>query len=149
MYLLALDFDEMAKKIADSINGAADDLKAERMELLDIEAQLANGTKAILKGLDYPELQKEMFKLRVRKSELEDILGRKNPKRPVDPEKIAALFRSFAENWSTDLNEIVRSMVKIYAHPDGSYDMNIGVHIMSCGSKQHLVCKTYHSREIA
>ena len=149
MYLLALDFDKMAKKIADSINGAADDLKAERMELLDVEAQLANGTKAILKGLDYPELQQEMFKLRVRKSELEDILGRKNPKRPVDPEKIAALFRSFAENWSTDLNEIVRSMVKIYEHPDGSYDVNIGVHIMSCGSTKHLLCTTIKYKKTA
>lgn len=135
MYLLALDFDEMAKKIADQINGAADDLKAERTELLDVEAQLANGTKAILKGLDYPELQEEMFKLRVRKSELEDIIGRKNPKKPVDPEKIAALFRSFAEHWDTDLPGIVRSMVKIYAHADGSYDLNIGVHIMDCGSR--------------
>ena len=135
MYLLALDFDEMAKKIAGQINSAADDLKAERTELLDVEAQLANGTKAILKGLDYPELQEEMFRLRVRKSELEDIIGRKNPKKPVDPEKIAALFRSFAEHWDTKLPEIVRSMVKIYAHADGSFDLNIGVHIMDCGSR--------------
>ncbi|MCR4645028.1 MAG: recombinase family protein [Oscillospiraceae bacterium] len=134
-YLLRLDFDTMAKKIADEINGAGEDLKAERAELLDVEAQLANGTRAILKGLDYPELQQEMFKLRVRKSELEDIVGRKNPKKPVDPEKIAAMLRSFTENWSTDLGSIVRSMVKIYAHADGSYDLNIGVHIMSCGSR--------------
>ena len=125
----------MAKKIAGQINSAADDLKAERTELLDVEAQLANGTKAILKGLDYPELQEEMFRLRVRKSELEDIIGRKNPKKPVDPEKIAALFRSFAEHWDTKLPEIVRSMVKIYAHADGSFDLNIGVHIMDCGSR--------------
>lgn len=134
MYLLALDFDAMAQKIADQINGAADDLKEERIELADIEAQIANGTKAILKGLDYPELQDEMFKLRVRKSELEDIIGRKNPNKPVKPEKVAALFRSFAENWDTDLRGIVRSMVKIYAHADGSFDLSIGVHIVDCGS---------------
>jgi site-specific DNA recombinase len=144
MYLLALDFDEMAKKIADSINGAADDLKAERMELLDIEAQLANGTRAILKGLDYPELQEEMFKLRVRKSELEDVLARKNPHKPVDPKKIAALFQSYAENWDANLPEIVRSMVKIYAHADGSFDLNIGVHIASCGSTIQPLCITIH-----
>lgn len=144
MYLLALDFDKMAQKIADEINGAADDLKAERMELLDVEAQLANGTKAILKGLDYPELQTELFKLRVRKSELEDIIGRKNPRKPVDPEKIAALFRSFAENWDKDLPNIVRSMIKIYAHADGSFDLNIGVHIVDCGSKQQPICIVIH-----
>ena len=144
MYLLALDFEEMAQKIADQINNAADDLKEERIELADVEAQLANGTKAILKGLDYPELQQEMFRLRVRKSELEDIIGRKNPKRPVDPKKIAAYFRHCAEDWSTDLHDIVRSMVKIYAHADGSYDLNIGVHIVDCGSAFPLVCTIIH-----
>lgn len=66
----------MAQKIADTINGASADLKAERIKLADIIKQIDNGTKAILKGIDYPELQTEMFKLRVRKSELEDIIAK-------------------------------------------------------------------------
>jgi hypothetical protein len=89
-------------------------------------------------------LQEEMFKLRIRKSELEDVLARKNPRKPVDPEKIAALFQSYAENWDANLPEIVRSMVKIYAHADGSFDLNIGVHIASCGSRIQPLCITIH-----
>lgn len=133
-YLLRLDFDQMAQKIADEINQASDDLKAERTELLEIDSKLANGTKAILNGLDYPELREEMLKLRVRKSELEDIVGRKNPHRPVDPAKISTLLQHYVENWSTDLKGILKGMTRIYAHADGTFDLSIGVHIESCGS---------------
>ncbi len=133
MYLLGLNFEKMAYKIADKVNSASVDLKEERIELADINAQLANGTKAILKGLDYPELQTEMFKLRVRKSELEDIISRSSEKSSVNPDRIVELFRHAVENWDTDLKSILRSMIKIYAHADGSFDLNIGVHISGCG----------------
>lgn len=132
MYLLGLNFEKMANEIADKVNSASVDLKEERIELADINAQLANGTKAILKGLDYPELQTEMFKLRVRKSELEDIISRSSKKSSVNPDRIVELFRHAVENWDTDLKSILRSMIKIYAHADGSFDLNIGVHISSC-----------------
>lgn len=129
MYLLGLNFEKMANEIADKVNSASADLKKERIELADINAQLANGTKAILKGLDYPELQTEMFKLRVRKSELEDIISRSSEKSSVDPARIVELFRHAVESWDTDLKSILRSMIQIYAHADGSCDLNIGVHI--------------------
>ena len=134
-YLLRLDFDEMAQTIADEINNASFDLKAERTELLDIEAKLANGTKAILNGLDYPELREEMLKLRVRKGELEDIVGRSDKRNPVSAEKIAELLQHYVETWDTDLKGVLQSMTKIYAHSDGTYDLEIGVHIMDCGSR--------------
>lgn len=143
-YLLRLDFDQMAQKIADEINQAADDLKAERTEMLAIDAKLSNGTKAILNGLDYPELREEMLKLRIRKSELEDILFRKNPQKPVDPAKISALFQRYIENWSTDLKEILQGMTRIYAHADGTFDLSIGVHIKSCGSTHSIICTIIH-----
>ncbi len=132
MYLLGLNFEKMAQKIADRVNNASPDLSAERKELADVNAKIANGTKAILNGLDYPELQSEMFKLRVRKSELEDILSRSSKKNPVSAEKIAELFQYSVDNWDTDLKNILKSMIKIYAHSDGSFDLNIGVHISSC-----------------
>ena len=135
MYLLGLNFEKMAAEIADKINSASVDLKEERIELADINAQLANGTKAILKGIDYPELQTEMFKLRVRKSELEDIISRSSEKSSVNPDSIVNLFRHAVENWDTDLKSILRSMIKIYAHADGSFDLNIGVHISGCGGR--------------
>ncbi|MDE5992291.1 MAG: hypothetical protein K2G87_04500, partial [Oscillospiraceae bacterium] len=132
MYLLGLNFEKMAQKIADRVNNASPVLSAERKELADVNAKIANGTKAILYGLDYPELQSEMFKLRVRKSELEDIISRSSKKNPVSAEKIAELFQYSVDNWDTDLKNILKSMIKIYAHSDGSFDLNIGVHISSC-----------------
>lgn len=140
MYLLGLDFEKMAAEIANRINSASPDLKAERIELADINAQLANGTKAILKGIDYPELQTEMFKLRVRKSELEDIISRSNAQSPVSPERIVSLLKYSVENWDSDLNSILKSLIKVYAHADGSFDINIGVHISGCGGQHAIIC---------
>lgn len=134
-YLLGLDFHAMAQKIADTINGASADLKAERIELADIIKQLDNGTKAILKGIDYPELQTEIFKLRVRKSELEDIIAKGEEKKTVSADKLEALFHQMLEDWDSDLKGICQKMIKIYAHADGSFDLNIGVHI---AAKEHL-----------
>jgi len=148
-YLLELDFDEMAHIIADRINSASDDLKAERMELLDIEAQIANGTRAILKGIDYPELQQELFRLRVRKSELEDIVGNKNPHKPVKPERISAFLRHCVETWDSDLRGVIRDMIKVYAHPNGDFDVEIGVHIVDCGSMQITICTRFEYRKPA
>lgn len=140
MYLLGLDFEKMAQEIADRINSADPDLKEERIELADVNAQLANGTKAILKGLDYPELQTEMFRLRVRKSELEDIISRSGSDKPVSPARIAALFQHCVENWDSDLHNILKSLIKVYAHADGSFDVSIGVHISGCGGQQLAIC---------
>jgi hypothetical protein len=132
-YLSDLDFSQMAQQVADEINGASVDLKAERKELADIIFQLNNGTKAILKGIDYPELQEEMFRLRVRKSELEDIIRRGEEKKPVSVEKLEQLFQNAVKQLDTDTKQICKSMVKIYAHPNGDCDLEVGVHISGCG----------------
>ena len=146
-YLLGIDFHAMAQKIADTINGASTDLKAERTELADIIQQLENGTKAVLKGIDFPELQTEMFKLRVRKSELEDIIAKGEEKKTVSVEKLESLFHQMLEDWDSDLKGICKKMIKIYAHADGSFDLNIGVHITGCGSTQSIICTTIHYRK--
>lgn len=139
MYLLGLDFEEMAQEVADKINSAAPDLKQERIELADVNAQLANGTKAILKGIDYPELQTEMFRLRVRKSELEDIISRGGSSKPVDPKRLTAMFEHCADHWDDDLRNILKALIKVYAHADGSFDLSIGVHIGNCRGGCELV----------
>lgn len=137
-YFLRTDFSEVAEIIAAQVNGASRDLTKERAELADISAKLQNGTKAILNGLDYPELRDEMDKLRLRKSELEDIIARRQASnRPVNPKAIEQLFHESIENWNDDnLQAILRQHVtKIYAHADGSYSVNIGVHIHGCGGR--------------
>ena len=134
-YLANVDFSQMAQQIADEINGATADLKAERKELADIIFQLNNGTKAILKGSDYPELQEEMFRLRVRKSELEDMIQRGAEHNPVSVEKLVQLFQNAMERLDTDTKQVCKSMVKIYAHSNGDCDLEVGVHINGCGSQ--------------
>lgn len=140
LYLEQLDFGQMAQQIADEINGATADLKAERKELADIIFQLNNGTKAILKGIDYPELQEEMFKLRVRKSELEDIISRGEEKKPVDVEKIEKFLRESLDQIDENAKQVCKSLVKVYAHPNGNFDIEVGVHMDGCGSQQHVLC---------
>ena len=148
-YLLQLDFDRMGQEIADRINAAGNDLNEERTELLTVEAQLANGTRAILNGLDYPELQQELFRLRTRKAELEDIISRKHPSKPVSPKKVTAFLRSCLENWDANLQGVIRDMVKIYAHPNGDFDLEIGVHVVGCGSPNLPICTVIHYRRNA
>ena len=128
-YLLGIDFEETAQMIADKVNSAAPDLTNEREELAQIKTKINNGVKAVLGGLNLPELEEG---LRVRKSELEDIIQRKTAERPeVDPAAIVQLFQNAVENWNPEnLKEILESLItKIDAHVDGSYTVNVGVHI--------------------
>ena len=131
VYLLQADFEKEAQYIADQVNGSTPDLRTERSELASINAQLNNGLKAILNGMDIPELRDEMDKLRVRKSELEDIIGRRTARRKsVDPKDIVRLFESAVENWDAELPMIIKQHVgKIYAHTDGSCSVSVGVHL--------------------
>ena len=59
-----------------------------------------------MKGIDYPELQEEMFRLRVRKSELselEDIIRRGEEKKLVSVEKLEQLFQNAVKQLDTEL----------------------------------------------
>lgn len=134
-YFTNMDYKEMAEKVASEINGVSNDLKAERSELADVTSQIENGMRAILKGMDFPELQTEVFKLRVRKSELEDKITRAEQKNPVSAEKIENLFRNALTEFKVNPKQVCKSMIKIYAHPDGNFDLEIGVHIFGCGSQ--------------
>lgn len=135
-YLLQTDFQEEAQRIADAVNSATADLREERAELAAINAKIQNGLRAILNGFDdLPELRVEMDRLRVRKSELEDIIGRRTSSaRKVCPEDVVKIFDHAVEDWDHDLPRIIKQHItKIYAHADGSYSVNVGVHINGCG----------------
>lgn len=137
-YFLELDFEAEAQKIADMVNNSSPDLKDERAELAGIEAKLQNGLRAILNGFDnFPELQDEMDKLRVRKRELEDIIGRRTAsEREVDPADIVAVYNYALKHWDDDLQTIIRQHItRIYAHANGDYSVNVGVHIAGCGGR--------------
>jgi len=136
-YLLSVDFKEIAQNIAAEINNASPDLSKEKKELAEITFKINNGMKAIMDGMYFPELQEEIERLRSRKSELQDIIARKESnKRKVDPQKIVDLFQYAIDNWEVDKKNIFKYFVnKIYANPDGSFTVHIGVHINGCGGR--------------
>jgi len=136
-YLLETDFEAEAQRIADQVNNSSPDLKAERAELASVTAQINNGLKAILNGIDIPELREELDKLRTRKEELEDIIGRRTARRTqVAPKDIVQIFQDSLDNWDTDLPTIIKQHItKIYAHTDGSISVSIGVHLSGCGDR--------------
>lgn len=142
-YLLGLDFEKEAQRIADQVNGSTPDLRTERAELADITAQISNGLKAILSGMDIPELRDEMDRLRVCKAALEDIIGRRTARRKaVDPKDIVRLFEDSVENWDTELPAIIKQHIgKIYAHTDGSCSVNVGVHLNGLSLRNHYLWK--------
>ncbi len=135
-YLLEIDFEAKAREIAGAINGTSADLSAEKRELNDIITKINNGVKAIISGMNFPELQDEIDRLRVRKDELEDIIASSQRNHSyVEPERIAAIFEGAVENWNDEnIRRIVQTFVtKIYANPDGTFSVNIGVHSNGCG----------------
>ena len=145
-YLLGLDFSEAGRHIAAEINKATADLSAERKELQQIEAQIANGVKAILAGADLPELTAELDRLRSRKAELQEIIQTRSAARPpVTPAAVEQLLRESVDSWNDDnLPEIIRTHVqKIYAHADGTVTVHVGVHIPGCGSPHPIICAVF------
>ena len=138
-YLLDADFEEVAQTIADAVNSAAPDLSKEKKELSEINVKIGNGVKAVLSGMKFPELEDEVNRLRIRKSELEDIIAHKEShgEKELDPAKVVELFRYSTEHFDEEhLKEIVKFHVtKIYANIDGSFTVNIGVHLNGCGGR--------------
>jgi hypothetical protein len=136
-YLSKMDFEDMAGVIADKVNSASADLSKEKKELADITAKINNGVKAILGGMVFPELEAEVNGLRIRKSELEDIIARNaGNSQKLDKARLVEFFKCSAANMDSNIKEAVKQHVtKIYAHADGSFTVNVGVHIAYCGVK--------------
>lgn len=135
-YLLNTNFDEVAEQIADAVNSGSPNLSAEKKELAELTTQINNGLKYILSGKNFPELQDEVDRLRVRKSELEDIISRSTVGKKVDKEKIVDMFKKSCEDFSTNLKGVIQDHItKIYAHADGSFSVNVGVHTTGCGTR--------------
>ena len=136
-YLKTADFETLADEICKQVNSAAPDVSAEKKELSEIETKITNGINAILGGVNIPELKDEVDKLRIRKSELEDVITykEKNKTRTLNRDKLVEMLKESAENIdSTDSNTLIRNFVtKIYAHADGTVTVNLGVHINGCG----------------
>lgn len=138
-YFLEADFEEVAQTIADAVNSTAPDLSKERKELAEINVKIQNGVKAILGGMEFPELEEEVNCLRIRKTELEDIIAHSvsHSGKKLDPAKVVELFRYSVEHFDEEhLKEIIHyHITKIYANIDGSFTVNVGVHLNGCGGR--------------
>lgn len=137
-YLLSMDFIETAQYIAGQVNDASPNLSAEKTELVQVSTQINNGVKAILSGLDVPELKEELDRLRVRRSEPKDIIARHSSDRPeADPAAIVQLLQNGVAEWNDEnLPQSIRQHItKIYAHIDGNYTVNVGVYLNGCGDR--------------
>ena len=76
------------------MNGASDNLTAEKRELVEIEKKINNGVRAILSGMDIPELKDEVDRLRVRKTELEYIIKYKSRSdKQIDRDKLIEMLK--------------------------------------------------------
>lgn len=136
-YFLTVDYDKVAEDIANQINGASPDLKAEKKELAAVSLKIKNGMNAILGGMEFSELQEEIGNLRVRKSQLEDIIARReiNPSK-VDTKDIINMFKDHINLFGVDNRTLVKSHIsKIYANSDGTFSVCVGVHINGCGGR--------------
>lgn len=135
-YLRDADFEQEADAIMQRIFTGTSDVSAEKRELREITTQINNGVKAILNGLVMPELQEEIDRLRVRKSELEDIIANAECKTgKVDRDILISYLKRAAEELESDPSAAMKDLVKIYAHADGTCTVNIGVHTQYCGGR--------------
>nr|WP_317413848.1 recombinase family protein [uncultured Solibaculum sp.] len=138
-YLSDIDIDQVAKEYADLINGASPDCEAERRELVEVERQIQNGIKAVLSGMDIPELHAEIDRCRDRKLELEEIIAEKekNGSQKVTIDEIRHVFRWALENYDTqNRKKVIQQFVKkIYANVDGSCTVHIGIHTIGAGDR--------------
>ena len=76
------------------MNGASDNLTAEKRELVEIEKKINNGVRAILSGMDIPELKDEVDRLHVRKTELEYIIKYKSRSdKQIDRDKLIEMLK--------------------------------------------------------
>ncbi len=98
-----MDFEREAYAIIAQLSSVSPDIAAEKKELREITIKINNGVKAVLNGLVMPELQEEIDRLRVRKSELEDIISNVESKTgKVGRDKLIAYMKKTAEELETD-----------------------------------------------
>ena len=138
-YLKTIDFNEMADNIITQLNSASKNCVSEKKELAAIDKKIANGIKAVMEGLDIPELKSEISALKVRKMELEDIISSNKQNAPkISRDELMQAFendiRTINNCTAQELKAIIkRNVTKIHAHADGSYEVYIGVHTKDSG----------------
>lgn len=143
-YLESCDIDAEAERIASMVNAASADLSAEKRELAELNRKITNGYNAIMDGLTDPEFRRLLEELRDRKTELEELIARRESERPrVDVGQIKEILRVSTEDWETRKKQIIRDNIrKIYVRADGTISVHVGVCTDGCARAQHIVTTT-------
>lgn len=136
-YLQTTDFDTIAEEAMKAYKSANSDVSEERKELNKSKEQLNNATKAILNGLDYPELQDEIKTIRLRISALEQKIAAASAQNmQITKEDIVAKLKKDVEHITPDdMPRLVKTYVtKIYAH-NNEIIITGGVNLPGCGGR--------------
>lgn len=136
-YLATANFDEIATQICLQVNNASKDLSKEKNEIAEIDRKIRNAMNAFMSGVVFPEMQEEVDRLRIRKSELEDIVARRSATNaPVRKDRVIKFFEYAFNLIEQDPKQAVKCLItKIYANTDGTFVVNVGVHLDSCGGR--------------
>lgn len=130
-YLLSADLEDLSLHIANSINHASSDTRADRAELRKVEQKIMHGVNAVLSGLLVPELESELNRLKARKQELQERIREKEKESPqVHPAAIQMILQNAISNMEDpdQLKRVIRTFVpKIKAHADGTCTVCMGL----------------------
>ena len=118
-YLATTDFEAVADETMKAYNKAKTARPAEEKELNKLRTELQNCLKAIRDGLAFPELQEEISRIRLRISELENLLAVSKNSVITKEMIIAKLKKDVADISPDTMPRLVKSYVtKIYAADD-------------------------------
>lgn len=101
-YLFALDYKEVAEEIAEQFNSTSQECAKEKRELAEIQKKISNGVTAVMNGIDIPELNEEIERLRERKIDLEDIIAASSQKKTYNAQEIENSLKEFVGEYDPD-----------------------------------------------
>ena len=134
-YLKELDFNKYAEEILKQLNSTSDDMQKEKAELAEVERKINNCVKSIANGLIFEELQDEVNRLKLRKSELQDIISyNTNSNTEITKEDIINKLNFDVNNIENDKKKVINDLVSIEVNKDGSCTVFVGFLMKSCGS---------------
>lgn len=134
-YLTTTDFDTIADEAMAAYNKTKTARPAEEKELAKLRKQVENGTKAVMEGLDYPELRDEIDTVRQRIAELENALALPKETTITKEMIVAQLKKDVANLKPEDMPRLVKNYItKIYAHDD-KLVITGGVNLIGCGDR--------------
>ena len=130
-----MDFNKYAEEILKQLNSTSDDMQKEKAELAEVERKINNCVKSIANGLIFEELQDEVNRLKLRKSELQDIISyNTNSNTEITKEDIINKLNFDVNNIENDKKKVINDLVSIEVNKDGSCTVFVGFLLKSCGS---------------